>query len=177
MDNYLQELFDGDRSIPEILHSDYRKDEFQECLKCERQLQKIPGVYEIQKIYRQGRPIWEHAICSRCGEEMIEEYSDESLDRIQQFMSRVNLREESMEHCHLCESSVNTGNEHMISTICSQDRMIMSPMILCVDCLDQMNELLSSETRDSWDEFVRDHVPGLPAQQEPSPADMPMPGL
>ncbi len=177
MENYFQQRYDGYQEIPEILHSDFRKGLFEKCLKCERRLQEIPGVYEVQKIYRQGRSIWEHAICSPCGQEMIEEYSDESLSRIHDFMARLDLGRESMSNCHLCESPIETGNEHMISSLCQQDRMVMSPMILCVDCLDQMNSLLSDETRDSWDDFVRDHVPGLPAQQEPTPSDMPMPGM
>lgn len=177
MDNYLHNLFEDNEPIPEILHSDFRKDPFETCLKCERTLDQIEGIYEIQKIYRQGRPIWEHAICSTCGEDLIEDYSDESLARIQEFMSQLDLHEEGMSECHLCSSSVETGNEHMISTLCRNDSMIISPMILCMDCLDHMNSLLSDETRDSWDEFMKDHVPGLPAQEEPTPSDMPMPGF
>ncbi len=177
MNEFYEELFGENQPIPELLHSEYHRDPFETCLKCERSLESFRGVYEIQKIYRQGRPIWEHAICSECGEELIQEYSDESLSRIQEFMSKLDLHAEDTETCHLCESSVETGEEHMISALCQKQTMVLSPMILCIDCLDRMNALLSEETRDSWDDFVRENVPGMPAAEEPSPSDVPVPGI
>jgi len=177
MNEFYDELFGETEPIPDLLHSAYHEAPFESCLKCERPLRSFQGMYEIQKIFRQGRPIWEHAICNRCGEELIQEYSDPSLERIHDFMSRLDLHADEMASCHLCEQSVETGEEHMISALCRQDDMILSPMILCMDCLDRMNEMLSDETRDSWDDFVRNNVPGMPATEEPAPSDVPLPSI
>ncbi len=177
MSEFLEELFDDSEPIPELLYSDYHKDPFQSCLKCDRSLQDIQGIYEIQKIYRQGRPIWEHAICSECGEDLVQDYSDESLENINEFMAKLDLHSETMKECHLCESGVKTGEEHMISALCRREDMILPPMILCIDCLDRLNSKLSDETRDSWDDFIKENVPGMPAAEDPTPSDVPVPNI
>ncbi len=176
MSEFLNPLGDIEDPVPEILYSEYEKGPFTECLNCDRNLDSFDGFYEVQKIFKHDRAIWEHAICSECGDELVEDYSEESLDNIQEFLSRMDMKDDAKDQCHLCEEPVKTGREHMIAALCSGDRMILSPMVMCISCLDQLNETLSSETRDSWNDFVNDNVPSVPASREPQ-SDVPVPGF
>lgn len=173
LDNLPDNLFG---SIPEILHSTYEKQPFTECISCNRNLDEYGGVYEIQKIYRHSRAIWEHAICSDCGDDLLEDYSDESRQNIRAFMRQVDMFREEMDVCHKCDSEVRTGQEHMIAGICRGEKMMISPLVMCLECLNRMNEQLSTETRDSWDDFMEENVPGLPAAEEPV-SDVPISGI
>ena len=51
----------------------------------------------------------------------------------------------------------------------TRDRLVQPPMVVCTDCAERTQELLSKETRDSFSDFIETHFPGVPAEWEPAP--------
>lgn len=162
--------------IPDLLHSSFRQGMFQECIKCDRILQNA-NMYEIQKVFKHGKTIMEHAICRQCGMETVEEsYSDESMKRVQSALSDISMFVANLKNCHLCNCSVETGQEHMVSALCRDTNLVITPMVMCLECMESIQNLLSDETRDNWNEFVENNIPGLPAEKDFTP-NAPVPSL
>lgn len=161
---YTSGMEEGEEDIPKLLHSSFEKEQFQDCVKCDKSLPEA-NFYEIQKVFKHGKTILEHAICRQCGLKMVEDtYSSESRKRMQSFLSEVAIYEGSLKECHHCDSAVNKGKEHMVSALCRDQQLFLPPMVMCLDCMEKVQEQLSSETRDGWERFIEENIPSLPAK-------------
>ena len=71
--------------IPELLHSVFEKGPFKTCCVCSKVLTD-GRLYEIQKVFKGREAIFEMAICHGCGEEVAQEFSDESKENMKKFL-------------------------------------------------------------------------------------------
>ncbi len=160
-------------SIPSILHSFYEDRPFRVCTRCGESLADFEEGYRVSKNFKKGEVILEYALCLPCLQRMLEESSEESKGRLARFQQE-RLRENvsGFEDCAFCETTRADarGEEYGIAGVCCGDRLLDSALI-CIDCIEEMHELLSEETRDVWKRFREENFPGVPADFEPFPGE------
>lgn len=72
--------------IPPILHSVYANGPFKSCVECETDLAETGLPYAIEKVVRNGEVVFEYALCSSCTMTLVQEFSEESLENIRQYL-------------------------------------------------------------------------------------------
>jgi len=157
--------------IPEILHSFYEERPFVICTRCGESLAEFEEGYRISKNFKQGEVIIEYALCFPCLESMMEEASDESKERLQQFQAE-RLRDVfGFEECSLCDCTADEARDQEFGLIgvCRSDELVDSAMI-CIECMEDMASIISDETRRGWDRFRNENFPGVPTDFEPMPS-------
>ena len=157
--------------IPPELHSDYEDRPFQHCTRCGESLADFPGGFQISKAYKKGECILEYALCDHCRTAMMEEFSDESKNRLASFQNEQVQMHHGLTHCAVCGACRDEGpmREFVITGLCEAGSLHHG-LMLCGDCGDAVQELISTHTRDTWRRFVDDNFPG------PPPADgLPLP--
>lgn len=164
--------------IPEVLHSFYEERPFVSCTRCGESLSDFKEGFKISKNFKRGEVIVEYALCMPCMEGMMDEASDESKRLIQEFHEE-RFREDAdgFEECSLCEKRKDEArdDEFGLTGICQGDD-ILDRALVCVDCMEDMAEVISEETRGKWNRFREENFPGVPGDFEPMP-DKPTPLL
>ena len=164
--------------IPEELWSFYEDRPFKSCTRCGEGLVDFKEGYRVSKVIRGEEVIFEYALCVPCLRRMFDEASEESKQRLFEFqMSR--FREVSgFDECALCdhERATMEVKEYGLVGICIGEGLAESNLI-CGDCMEAMSECVSEQTRRSWDRFVEENFPGVPADFEPMPSIGPAPVL
>ena len=109
---------------------------------------------------------------------MSEEFSVESRERLAEFFERrVNIRQRSIllafwpspdpwiEKCAACQKSRHEMISYSIGGVLLGNEMQFDPypLCLCGECEEEIQELLSKQTRGTWDDFVETHFEGPPA--------------
>ncbi len=179
-ENTSQNHFEGlpSEPIPEVLFSFYEDRPFKSCTRCGESLSDFPDGYKVSKNFKKGEVIIEYALCMPCVERMLNEASDESKRVLQQFQEE-RYREDvsGFDDCALCEKTQMTarGEEFGLTGICQGLNMFDSAMI-CIECMEEMSEVISDETRGKWNRFREENFPGVPGDFEPMP-DKPTPVL
>lgn len=158
------------QSIPPILHSFYEERPFLTCTRCGESLQHFKEGFKISKNFKKGEVIIEYAFCMPCVERMMTEASEESRRSLQHFHETRFRNVSGFDECAFCESTRDTvrGDEYGLVGICQGDAMLDSAMI-CIDCMEEMSEILSDETRRKWTRYREENFPGPPADVEPLP--------
>ena len=103
---------------------------------------------------------------------MMDEASDESKRRLSEFQAeRYREGVSGFEECALCVKTVDEArnDEFGLVGVCHGSDMIDSAMI-CIECMEDMAEVMSVETRETWDRFREENFPGVPGDFEPIPA-------
>lgn len=161
--------------IPEILHSFYEERPFLSCTRCGEGLHDFANGYKVSKNFKQGEVIIEYALCMPCMEGMMNEASEESKRLLQEFQEERFRNVSGFHDCALCEKTQETarGAEFGLMGICQGNDMIDSAMI-CIECMEEMSEIISDETRGKWNRFREENFPGVPGDFEPMP-DKPTP--
>ena len=59
-------------------------------------------LYEIQKVYQGDRVIFEMALCQHCGEQICQEFSEESMEALKGFLLSHFRPSSEACHCHFC---------------------------------------------------------------------------
>ena len=60
-----------------------------------------------------------------------------------------------------------------MAALCYGVQLIDRPLLVCEECMLEINEKMSEQTRGRWREFVDTHFPGVPANSMPTPTTMP----
>ena len=174
-------------NIPAIFYSYDSKELFEHCIECDRYLLDGPTEYFIEKAFRQYQGfsatdvIFEYAICSECAISLHNQMSEESRNRINDFMME-HLRhnsfamdsekspEEMLRHCIITGKPIEEAREYQIMAHCFLNRLLapMMPYMICDEALDQLAELLSNPTLDIMDDFRGRHF-GPPGEFEINP--------
>ena len=160
--------------IPEELYSVYEDRPFKTCTRCGEGLEDFETGYRVSKVFRAGEVIFEYALCIPCLQGMFEEASEESRARLMEFqMSRFRFVS-GFDECALCDSRREEipTQEYGLVGICQGNGLIESNMI-CGQCMEDMNAVVSEKTRRGWDRFVEENFPGVPADFEPMPVNAP----
>lgn len=151
-------------SLPKKLHSDATGEAFQECSMCKQKLEN--QLYFIEKAYHRNlgdsshTVIFEYAICEGCKREMMKKISQESLMKMQNFMSEhQNEMQEmmnipgDMDHCSFSQRPIEELDEyHVIAAVLNGEPQFQ-PMVFGPEFLESYQELLSEKTKEAFDDF------------------------
>lgn len=156
--------------IPNVLHSFYEDRPFVSCTRCGESLADFEDGYRISKNFKKGEVLIEYALCMPCLVGMLDEASDESKQRLAEFQEEHYRDVTGFEECALCEQTRDgvRNEEFGLVGVCQGDDMVDSAMI-CIDCMEAMAEIMSEETRRTWDKFREENFPGVPSDFEPFP--------
>lgn len=162
----------GGEPIPEVLHSFYEERPFLTCTRCGESLADFPEGYRISKNFKRGEVLIEYALCMPCLLRMLDEASEESKRALARFQEERQREVSGFDDCALCERSREEArnDEFGLVGMCQGDRLMESAMV-CIDCMEEMHEILSEETRQAWDRFREENFPGVPSDFEPFPAN------
>lgn len=152
--------------IPSELNSDYTDEPFANCTRCGESLKDFPGGFQISKAWKKGECVFEYALCDHCRTQLMEEFSQESKKRLAQFQDEhVNL-ESGLTHCSVCGTAKHAGNEaeFVLTGVCEGDRLLHGLMV-CGQCGESTQKLLSQHTKDTWRRFREDNFPGPPGDE------------
>ncbi|MEX2581263.1 MAG: hypothetical protein WD342_19560 [Verrucomicrobiales bacterium] len=157
--------------IPAILHSFYEERPFVSCTRCGESLADFEDGYRISKNFKRGEVLVEYALCMPCLNAMLDEASEESKRRLAEFQEEHYRDVSGFDDCALCEQTREgaPNAEFGLVGVCRGDAMVDSAMI-CLDCMEAMSEIMSEETRRTWDRFREENFPGVPSDFEPFPA-------
>ena len=85
------------------------------------------------------------------------------------------------DNCIVCGVHRDDCHRYSLAGVCQAEQLVVqvtplgqTPMMVCEKCEEQMNELISQETRDSWDRFVEEHLDGPPGVELDSPTTFPI---
>jgi len=119
----------------------------------------------------------EYALCDHCRTKMMEEFSQESKKRLAQFQDEEVTLDRGLGSCAVCnaERKAPGMDDFVITGVCEGLALLHSVMI-CGNCGDTVQGMISQKTRDTWRRFVDDNFPGPPpgdALPEPEEAFRP----
>ncbi len=169
--------------IPEKFHNTLEEHPFSHCQMCQKELLESNSEYLIEKAYRRfpdndgEELIFEIAICLKCAMSMRSTLSRESLSNIQRFFFRKGLERrqnltDSLEfsknplrECLLSGKAVSEMSEYQIYAHCRGDEVVMDGgcYLLSDEIIEEMQSLLSKETRDELQRFSDDNF-GIPPE-------------
>jgi len=154
---------EGPKPVPEILHSFYEGRPFVTCTRCGESLEHFEEGYRISKNFKLGEVILESAFCLPCLTAMFEETSTESREAIERFHEQHAREVPGFEECAFCETRFEevADEEYGLIGIC-QGLSLHDSALICQTCSDRISELLSEETRRTWDRFREENFPGPP---------------
>lgn len=170
-------------AIPPVFQADATGEPFKNCVMCARNLLE-PGVrYMIEKAFRCDRKnnttdtLLEYAICNSCRAKITASLSKESMQRMEDYFFR-NLQtvfrnlflkgtdvNEWIATCAVKGKPLKDCAEYQICCECEGDSMVLShlPLMLCDEALEEMQGLLSAQTKEELDRF-RDEFLGIPPE-------------
>lgn len=149
--------------VPEVFWSFETGKPFKQCRICECDLMEKGTNYLIEKAFKKGETIFEHAICLDCYTEYHQSMSAESHQRIQDyFAEHTNMNERQdqymekygtkvdpwISHCMVKGFPTREVDEYQLYGYCIDKDLVFSgaPYVLCGDVIEELIELLSPET-------------------------------
>ena len=159
--------------IPRIFHSFFHEGMFPTCSVCEKNLLEDEVSYYIEKAYQRGEVAFEYAMCDECKMSMGEELSMESMMNLANyFMEHGDLlaRREKLiadfdnnikpwvNECLFTGKLRSECESYQICAECEGTNLVVSflPFMISSDAVEEIQQLISKKTRDSFDGFVRD---------------------
>lgn len=165
--------------IPPRYHRTFEEKPFDRCDYCHRPLLEPDTEYAIVKLHFEGELRQEMVMCSACGEEMQESYSQESQQAMERIFSRVPLHQRlrlasgrardrlarMTERCLLCSKLVEEVSGYAEYAHCQASELVyhVFPAIICDGCMVRVNDALSDKTKDEWRRFYDEHYGFPPA--------------
>ena len=180
-------LFEDEVDMPDSLLNEEGK-LFDTCKQCGDSLHDPPRSYSIEKVFKRypntsaPQVLFEYAVCDSCALQIRDEFSAESAARMQDyFTSRLGSRahqledmpvDEKFKTCMLSEKPLEEEQEFAIVARARGGKMLKShyPFAIGVTAMDELQDLLSDQTRDLLDDFVNRNFPG-PPEFETVPVD------
>lgn len=172
--------------IPEIFRNSDTKGYLTHCIQCDYELLKGDRYYVIEKVFKRypnlnsTQVLFEYAICSECYENMKESLSAESMQNLTNYMmtkmdvSAMQQRiqehpddpQKWMSHCMIHGTPEAEMNEYQIAACFRGDKMVtdfMPPYMIGDLAIEELNALLSKQTKEDMDRFMGD-VFGIPPE-------------
>ncbi len=152
------------REVPPEFWSAYSSGPFERCIECGCSLLEDGApLYSIEKVMKAGETILEFAMCMGCAKSTSREISEESRERIDEFLSGARIVSTGLVECSFCgELQDEEEGEFERFTLARYGSMIGPGHVVCHRCQSALEGLLSVETRRSMDEFVEKNFPGVP---------------
>lgn len=179
--------------IPKAFYSSSSGSLFEQCIDCEKSLLNDDTEYFIEKSLRQfdgfsaREVIFEYAICADCANEVRKSISKESMGEIEKFFLKhidFNKRMDLMHanphdpmawinHCLITDSPIGELSEYQIFAHCSGKSLNLSqmPYMVSGDTLEQIQHLLSHETKDELNNFMEKNLGPSPELAELLPGN------
>ena len=180
-----------DDGVPPLLHSTETGTPFKQCIECSTELLGSWIPYAIEKIVRQGEVVFEYAICAPCMGVIAQEYSEESIENIREYLAGTpleesaeidrllkafgqmtedgftqpsSLEEEEPDRCQRCgQTDSGFSEERTVAGLMIGGRLATGISALCGTCTEGIEEVLSQKTRDVQGDFIERNFPGVPA--------------
>lgn len=171
--------------IPPMFHDEDHGKPYRNCRICELDLHHPPQPYLVEKIVRKNAAMgmaevqFAYAVCLDCVAEMQSQVSEESAERIrdyvqsnadwQQRLQLVELASEDpmrlVQRCLISGRPLGQVQEYQIAALCDGEELILSlwPYALSGEVIQEMSDLLSQETLGHLDDFYGQHF-GLPPE-------------
>jgi hypothetical protein len=162
--------------IPSELHSEYEERPFQNCTRCGESLADFPGGFQVSKAFKQGECVMEYALCDHCRSALMQEFSIESKRRLAEFQSEAVTLDRGLDACAVCgcPKDHESMRDFVLTGLCEGDRLHHG-LLMCGTCGDQVQDLISVATRDTWRRFVDSNFPGPPPGDSlPLPEKIPL---
>ncbi len=153
--------------IPQEFDSIFEEGPFVKCVACGSALLDC-DYYTIQSAKRGREVVFEMAVCATCSLKQSEEFSKESRKYMQKQITAMWKTNHKGLACDACGKLVSDLTGYNRIGMCTLDKLFMH-MVMCDKCADRFNEGLSKKTREKQADFVRDNVPGVPADLDLKP--------
>jgi hypothetical protein len=157
------DLHDDYIPVPEIFWSFETGKPMDRCKICDTDLMEPGTNYLIEKAFKSGETIFEHALCLNCYTECHESMSEDSRQHIRDYFSeRVNVEDRQKQcmeqhstnhekwiaHCMVKGFPVREVEEYQLYGFCIDKDLVFSgaPYVLCGEVIEEILELLSAET-------------------------------
>jgi hypothetical protein len=157
--------------IPKTFFSDGEKEPFKSCTFCSEELAATGEPYMIEKSYKinpnnsQKNTVFEYAICMSCNLKKMQAMSAESVANIKAYMEKnfvldkweeIKTNENKLDACVVTGTHVDELEEYNVVGQFICDQMIVGhfPILLSPSIGDEIQELLSQETKDEFDDFM-----------------------
>lgn len=149
---------------PDEFLSAYTDGRFTHCTRCGETLADMPEGYQISKRFSGTEPVYEFALCHPCHAGVVAEFSGESRDRLDTFHREHVSLNLGRFRCAVCgvAREVMKCRDYSI-TGAFQGPECIHELMFCGLCNQEMQSLMSTKTRQVWDRFVDDNLPGVPA--------------
>lgn len=172
--------------IPDIFLNSDTKAPLSNCIQCDHNLMLGDRFYMIEKVFKQylqldsTQVLFEYAVCSECYEQMRGALSKESMTNLSAYMmtntdfQAMQLRmqehpedpEKWLSHCMIKGMAKEELTEFQMGACFKGDRLVtnfMPPFMIGNVAMEEMNELLSKETKDEMDGFMDENF-GIPPE-------------
>ena len=167
-------------TLPPIFHSVETGRPFARCSDCGTDLAACEDGHLIQKVICGDETILEIAICFHCHESLMQSYSAESRERIWNFYldhGKLGERlakyfplptgnpEPWFNHCLTCNASRASAREYVVAAQVVDGLLVYgeTPLMICIGCMEKITELLSEESRETYDRWMDRVAPTDPA--------------
>lgn len=169
--------------IPPLFQSTYHEGPFCNCSQCEVDFTANSAPYIIAKHIVVREPVFEVALCLPCGAAMQSQETQQRISAFVQEKLQGKQREEpeswtwedSIRCCLICDKPREQCHRYQLGALCMQLNMLVTatphptPYMICDDCAEQLQELLSQQTRDNWNRFMERFCDGPPGIELDSP--------
>ncbi len=157
--------------VPEVLHSFETGEPFSHCVDCKKYLLDDGTVYIIQKAFKGAEVLVEFAYCTDCHDRLASSYSKESFDEIWNFfLDRVNFTARGIRllaeswtdfdawtrSCITCGTARDETPSYLLAGQCDGPDLVFHtlPYLICENCEIALHGVLSTKSRDIWDEWI-----------------------
>jgi hypothetical protein len=176
-------------NIPELFQSYDTNEPFAHCSMCERKL-LLEDRYAVEKVVKQNKVlnkseiVYEYAICWDCVNEMSDDISEESkasiLNLYESYNNNVAMKldylhrtekyniESWTERCTFTGKEIRLCNEFSVSGIIDRGGLLYehSPMVVSDEFMEEMQGVLSKETKDSLNGLRDKILDGSPSLED-----------
>lgn len=164
--------------IPKILNSYATGEPFTNCIDCDRYLLDDDMTYFIEKAIRQYHKegyrakdvLFEYAICMQCADQIKGKMSAESREAMESYMVKnSSMNDHNSENlvCIVKGESIEQYDEYQVFSLCQGNKMITpNPMAIGADALKELEDLISSETKDELNRLMGDFFNPPPELEE-----------
>jgi len=181
--------------VPQLFWSEYSGRPFEVCIDCDRALQDCE-FYVVQKRFVAKEGVFEMAMCHECRECLSQECSQQTMLAVNGFLaehlSERNAKTEQLtesddlilyciDHCIVCSKHRAKCHRYSVGGLCRGFEIVgqisppgQTPLMICDDCERGMADLVSRQTRDTWDRFVDEHFDGPPGLELDIPSAAPI---
>jgi uncharacterized protein with PIN domain len=151
--------------IPKELHSFTEEGPFTRCVDCDTELYESGANYMIQKSMHRGEVIFEFALCMECHENLVRGFSKETTQRLMAHFEKFGNELPTMNACIDCGKPRLDLSSYNIAANCLGP-FFESAFLICNDCQEHIQPLISEKTRRSRDGWVGRNFPCAPESRD-----------